>query len=245
MRTNSDLILTYIAFCLKEDRFKFSYQSLSNALSETVGKQHSIRTLRKEFSKLKHDGFVGISTRYRKQHPVVTQKGRLRIAPRLAYKAYGPWDGKWRLVITDVPEKEKKYRIQLLSALKELGFEKLRDGVYISPHSLFAPIRRLTSDLGIQQFTTLLETDDIDQEKHKAERIWQLDEINDCYKQFSTDVRKAKKRSSPHWPLTAKELEAQFASIYHDDPHLPTELLPADWHGDRAYKIYRSLVGSY
>ena len=44
----------------------------------------------------------------------------------------GKWDGKWRMVIWDIPEKRRKARDLLRYELKQLGFEKIQNSVWAS-----------------------------------------------------------------------------------------------------------------
>ena len=44
------------------------------------------------------------------------------------------WDGEWRIVIFDIPEKFKKAREALRMKLKELGFLELQKSVFIFPY---------------------------------------------------------------------------------------------------------------
>lgn len=43
------------------------------------------------------------------------------------------WDGKWRLVVFDIPEKHKKAREALRDKLKDLDFYQLQKSVWVSP----------------------------------------------------------------------------------------------------------------
>lgn len=44
------------------------------------------------------------------------------------------WDGKWRVVIFDIPEKLKNARDALRRKLKELGFYELQKSVFVFPY---------------------------------------------------------------------------------------------------------------
>lgn len=44
------------------------------------------------------------------------------------------WDGKWRLVIFDIPEKLKAYRNAFREKLKKLGFYELQKSVFVFPY---------------------------------------------------------------------------------------------------------------
>lgn len=44
------------------------------------------------------------------------------------------WDGKWRMVMFDVPEKRKSVRNQLRLLLQSAGLVRLHDSVWVHPH---------------------------------------------------------------------------------------------------------------
>ncbi len=44
------------------------------------------------------------------------------------------WDGKWRIVIFDIPEKLRKGRDALRDKLKELGFHEFQKSVFVFPY---------------------------------------------------------------------------------------------------------------
>ncbi len=46
----------------------------------------------------------------------------------------GRWDGKWRLVIFDIPDSKKRAREALRQKLKELDFYPLQKSVFINPY---------------------------------------------------------------------------------------------------------------
>ncbi|MBU2109809.1 CRISPR-associated endonuclease Cas2 [Patescibacteria group bacterium] len=52
----------------------------------------------------------------------------------LKIKKPDKWDGKWRIVIFDIPEKKKKAREVLRAKLKDLGFKELQKSVFVLPY---------------------------------------------------------------------------------------------------------------
>ena len=44
------------------------------------------------------------------------------------------WDGQWRIVIFDIPDRFKKAREALRNKLKDLGFMKLQESVFVFPY---------------------------------------------------------------------------------------------------------------
>lgn len=59
------------------------------------------------------------------------------------------WDGKWRIVIFDVPEKYKELRDTFRMRLRQLGLYQLQESVYVSPYSCFDQVEFLRELYGI------------------------------------------------------------------------------------------------
>ncbi len=78
------------------------------------------------------------------------------------------WDGKWRIVLLDVPESRKDERDSLRYLLKKAGFVCLKNSVWISPlpyEHLFANIKK---DFGFSTELMIFVTDTIDTETERA-----------------------------------------------------------------------------
>ena len=71
------------------------------------------------------------------------------------------WDGKWRLVIWDIPEKRKRVRDLLRHQLKQLGFEKLQNSVWTSKKNCAKLLEEYIERVGIGDWVKVLETKDL------------------------------------------------------------------------------------
>lgn len=236
-------ILVYIAYCLKDNRYKLSYDLMQKVFLKIYKENYEISTLRKEYSLLKSRGFLELKKRYRKMVPFLTPKGKLYIKTQLPYKKYDAWDEKWRMVIFDIPEDHKKFRWDLRYKLISLGFAKLQRSAYISPYPLLNIVNRYAANVGIKKYIKTMELIKVDLDKKLIDEIWNITNINNQYIQF---VKFAKiQKDAEFWPLQAKILEQEFIKIYIADPQLPQEFLPADWAGTNAYNKFKELVNSY
>lgn len=56
------------------------------------------------------------------------------------------WDGKWRIVMYDVPEEEKRKREYLRRKLVELGFKQLQRSVWVSPFDVLDDVKLLVEE---------------------------------------------------------------------------------------------------
>ncbi len=74
------------------------------------------------------------------------------------------WDGKWRIVIFDIPDKKKLARDVLRRKLKELGFFRLQKSVFVYPYPCRKEIEVIKSAYEIWPYINLIEANKIDQE---------------------------------------------------------------------------------
>lgn len=71
------------------------------------------------------------------------------------------WDGKWRLVIWDIPEKRRNARDLLRHQLKQLGFQQLQKSVWASKKNCTAILREYIKKVGIDEWVKVVESDSI------------------------------------------------------------------------------------
>jgi len=76
------------------------------------------------------------------------------------------WDGKWRIIIFDIPHRLKKSRDALRFHLKRLGFYKLQKSVFIFPYPVKDEIEFLIEFYDLRPFVRIIEAIKIDNELH-------------------------------------------------------------------------------
>jgi len=107
---------------------------------------------------------------------VLTDKGKLRA---LTYKFQEmkiekrDWDGKWRIVVFDIPEKIRKGRDALRSKLKELGFYELQKSVFIFPYNCEKEINFIIEFFDLRKYVRCGTLNAIDNELH-LKKIFEL-----------------------------------------------------------------------
>ncbi|MBI5530204.1 MAG: hypothetical protein HY918_01760 [Candidatus Doudnabacteria bacterium] len=70
-------------------------------------------------------------------------------------------DGVWKMVIFDIPEKQKKVRGVLRAKLKQLQFKKWQNSIWISPYALDEEIEEEMAQLAKHFFVRLIKVKDI------------------------------------------------------------------------------------
>ena len=104
----------------------------------------------------------------------LTQKGRQKLASlKLDSKnslANPNWDGKWRIVLLDLPEERKAERESLRYLLKKAGFTRLKNSAWVSPFPFEFLFQNLKKDFGLSSELMIIVTDTIDPETEAALR---------------------------------------------------------------------------
>lgn len=59
------------------------------------------------------------------------------------------WDGRWRMVAFDIPERRGAVRFRLRSAMREIGFVRMQDSVWVYPYDCEDFIALLKAELKI------------------------------------------------------------------------------------------------
>ena len=76
------------------------------------------------------------------------------------------WDGKWRTVIFDIPEKLKSARNALRDKLKEVGFHELQKSVFVFPYECKDEIDFIIEFFNLRQYVRYGIFDFIDNDLH-------------------------------------------------------------------------------
>jgi len=77
------------------------------------------------------------------------------------------WDGKWRIIMLDLPEERKSDRDGLRYLLKKAGFVMLKNSVWISPHPFEHFFANIKKDLSLTTEIMIFVTDMLDSETEK------------------------------------------------------------------------------
>ena len=72
------------------------------------------------------------------------------------------WDGKWRVVMFDIPEKKRGSRDELRAVLQTIGFENLQKSVWIYPYDCQDAIELIRRKYELGKHLRYLTVDEID-----------------------------------------------------------------------------------
>lgn len=177
---------------------------------------------------------------------VVDKKGRPCL--RLSSEGYGKierlyplyrlcrkaWDGKWRIVIFDIPEEERKDRDSLRFKLISLGFGKLQESVYITPLDVLADLKEFLKERKLYGKAIVFEAKEVFDKNYKviAAHVWKLNELNEKYRELISERNWLEGNSGTK--EDKEKLRSKLFQVILIDPLLPKEFLLPGWLGEEA-----------
>ncbi len=154
------------------------------------------------------------------------------------------WDGRWRLVMFDVPETKRGLRDNIRRELTKLGLGILQASVWISPNNIRGDIEKIIKKYKLDgeiKFFDVGRNPNLD--KTIIEKSWNLEELYDDYKQYILRAARILNNidKDPNQVFTAKKLIFEYALILRKDPILPWEYREQDELRKKAHDIYLKL----
>lgn len=186
----------------------------------------------------------------------ITRGGKEEIKreyPMLAF-SNKKWDGKWRIVIFDIAEASKVVRENIRYKLKELGFGMLQKSVWLSPHDVIVDFREYVKGKGLEDSVFAFETPYLlaGDPRTLAEKIWNLNDINQQYEEVFNALEKWKRMyiescdRNDRYTMEKKmeneftDLKIKYLQVLLSDPFLPSQLLPNNWLREKTLALIKS-----
>jgi len=175
----------------------------------------------------------------------ITEKGEKVIDEFLKpLKSSGKWDGRWRLVMFDVPESKRGLRDRLRRELTKLGMGTLQESVWISPNDIKKEIEKLAEKHLLSAEIKFFEvSQNTNLDKSIIEKSWNLPDLYDDYKKFNFQAQRILNSidRDPNQNFIAKKMIFEYALILQKDPILPYEYREKDPLRKRAHELYLKL----
>lgn len=143
------------------------------------------------------------------------------------------WDKKWRMLIYDIPEKEKGKREALRCFINNFGFGRVQDSCWISAYDYSKEMSGFLKEEGISKYLCLYEGrffsgKDINS---LVEEVWKLKDMSKRYRRFIDKCREGiefaetKEVGIKEYYKVYHDIYKEYRKILDDDPFLPDEFL--------------------
>ncbi|MGH3493167.1 MAG: PaaX family transcriptional regulator [Sciscionella sp.] len=151
------------------------------------------------------------------------------------------WDGQWLMLLASVPESRRDLRHRLRTRLSWSGFGSPAPGVWVSPDtSREAEARRIIGELELdsEAMSFVARCGSIGEANAMVGKAWQLAELAGRYADFIEEFIGLLPADGEEVMVAQTRLVHAWRRFPFLDPALPEELLPEQWSGTAAAKVF-------
>ena len=164
-------VLKYAILGLVVGIFLTSPTGLSKIVPELIKlrKKYGDRVVDKSLNKIVKDRFIKVINKNGKTTLQITEKGKVRLVNfniDTIRINESNWDGHWRFVIFDIPEKKRIARDVLREKLKEIGFIQIQKSVWACPYECEEEIDFIASVYDVEPYVNYIIAKKIDHEEY-------------------------------------------------------------------------------
>lgn len=175
----------------------------------------------------------------------LTERGFLELSLQFPYVRFlkEKWDGKWRILSYEIPEKKRELRDRLRRQVAGWGLGPWHRSFWLTPHPIIGNLRELIFGKEEEQFVQAFESDHVFGDREVLiEKVWNKSELERKYRELfkkwhlilSQTEEKAEK---------FKKVATEYVVLLRQDPGLPVELIGSNWIGHEAFNIFKEIRG--
>ncbi|PIP30439.1 CRISPR-associated endonuclease Cas2 [bacterium (Candidatus Howlettbacteria) CG_4_9_14_3_um_filter_37_10] len=140
---------------------------------EKIQKEQSAskRVLCATLSRAKKNGYLKEVEIKNQKILQLTPKGQIKISKHMRDNRLKTWDKKWRILMFDIPEKNRAKRNILRQKLRELGFRQYQLSAWICPFDYTKELEYLINELNLEQYIKYFIGDSIKGEDELKEKF--------------------------------------------------------------------------
>ena len=214
------------------------------------------RLVRTTLFRLREEDWVGATRSGRKSYYQLTPFGdnQTRLAERRIYYRDTPgWDGSWTLVFLVAQPLDSELRRELEQELSWIGFGPVSKRVWANPGSNLETISKPIERLGLSGKVIAMRCENIHDanlgfkidDRELAAMCMPITEVKSAYQKFIQDFSPlideqgglSMQGGNAEMLSLRLLMMDEYRRITLRDPHLPRELLPANWAGDQAFEL--------
>lgn len=153
------------------------------------------------------------------------------------------WDGKWRILSYEIPEKKRDLRDRLRREVAGWGLGPWHRSFWLTPHPIIHNLKLLISQKEEEQYVQAFESEHVFGDREiLIEKVWQkslLDKkYRDLFKKWHDILSKDEEKTTK-----LKMVVDQYIVLLRLDPGLPADLIGKTWIGYEAFQIFKEIRG--
>ncbi len=142
------------------------------------------------------------------------------------------WDGKWRMILFDIPESQRTMRQFFRLKLLDFGARMFQSSVWLTPSAnTVERFSDMVQEQGYESCVHYFEAEARPPDSVDVQALWELPQLLEEYHQLFRVFAKIEPRlaKSDDASFYAKCMIVALALVNKKDPHLPEAMMPNHW----------------
>lgn len=173
----------------------------------------------------------------------ITEKGFHELSLKFPFFRFlrDKWDGKWRVLSYEIPEKKRELRDRLRREVTGWGLGPWHRSFWITPHPIIENLRSLVSQKEEEQYIQAFQSEHVfGKQDVLIEKVWLKSNLEKKYRELfkkwheilSQEADKVEK---------FKQVIGEYVVLLRLDPGLPKDLVGESWIGYEAFNIFKEI----
>jgi len=173
----------------------------------------------------------------------ITEKGFSELSLEFAFFRYlkGSWDGKWRVISYEIPEKKRDIRDRLRREMQGWGLGPWHRSFWLTPHPVISTLKDLVSQKEEEKYIQAFEADHVFGDREiLIEKVWGKSSLDAQYRSLFKkwhDILSSEGEKVDKF----KKIVSEYIDVLRQDPGLPKELIGESWIGFEGWNIFKEV----
>lgn len=191
-------------------------------------------------------GMIKSNLMVKSDHPhgyILTEKGYEELCLEFPFFRFvkSEWDGSWRVISYEIPEKKRDLRDRLRRSMRGWGLGPWHRSFWITPHPIIENLRTLVYGKEEEKYIQAFESTHIFGNKQALiEKVWIVSQLEKKYRallqQWHIILSSENKNTEK-----LRHISSLYVNILRDDPGLPKSLVGHRWIGFEAYSLFKEI----
>jgi len=151
------------------------------------------------------------------------------------------WDGKWRVISYEIPEKKREIRDRLRREMQGWGLGPWHRSFWLTPHPVIETLKNLTSQKEEERYIQAFEADHVFGDREVLiEKVWGKANLDKQYRELFKKWHNILSGQDEKIDKF-KKIISEYIVLLRQDPGLPKELVGESWIGFEGWNIFKEI----
>lgn len=151
------------------------------------------------------------------------------------------WDGKWRVLSYEIPEKKRDLRDKLRREVAGWGLGPWHRSFWLTPHPIIQNLHTLVSSKEEEKYIQAFEADHVFGNREVLiEKVWEKSHLEKDYRELFKKWHEVLSLQEEK-KVKFKKVVSFYIDILRKDPGLPVQLVGNSWIGFEAFNLFKEI----